>query len=83
MVQIVEATPKGGWRLQLRFDDGVEGEVDVADMIAFDGVFAAFNEPGFFEQVYVDADWGTVCWPGDLDLAPEPLYEKLTGKKIT
>ena len=51
-----------------------------ADVIAFEGVFAALRDPGVFEQVRLDPDWGTICWPGDLDIAPEPLYERVTGK---
>jgi len=80
MVRIVEATPLGARRLHLRFADGTEGEVDVAEVIAFEGVFRPLEQQAFFEQVYVDPAWGTVCWPGDLDLAPEPLYERLTRK---
>ena len=81
MLEIVEAKSVGGHRLYLLFNDGVQGEVDVAQIMPFEGVFAAFTDQGFFEQVYVDADWGTVCWPGHLDLAPEPLWERLTGRK--
>lgn len=81
MVHVVEATPMPAWWLHVRFDDGTEGDVDVAEMIAFDGVFAALREPSFFARVFVNPDWGTVCWPGDLDLAPEPFYERITGHK--
>ncbi len=79
--EIVEARAAPRYRLHLRFADGVEGEVDVAELIPFDGVFAAFKTPGFFEQVRVDETWGTVCWPGDLDLAPEPLYDRIVGRE--
>jgi hypothetical protein len=29
-----------------------------------------------FEQVRVDPDAATIVWPGDLDMAPEALYEE-------
>ena len=78
--EIVEARPLGGYRLHLRFSDGIAGEVDVAELVRFDGVFAPFATPGFFERVRVDEIWGTVCWPGGLDLAPEPLYERIVER---
>ena len=80
MVQITAVELRGGTRLHLRFDDGSAGDVDIAELIPFEGVFAALGDTSLFEQVRVDPDWGTLCWPGDLDLAPEPLYERATGK---
>ncbi len=80
MVHVTEVEPRGGTRLHLRFDDGSAGEVDIAQLIPFEGVFASLRDPDVFAQVRLDPDWGTVCWPGDLDLAPEPLYERVTGR---
>src|SRR5512137_2643251 len=80
LVHITEVEHRGGYRLHLRFDDGAEGEVDIADVLPFTGVFAAFADPAFFAQVRVDPPWGCLAWPNDLDLAPEPLYERITGR---
>ena len=77
---IVEARATARYRLYLRFADGVEGEVDVAELMPLEGVFGSLKAPGFFEQVRVDEIWGTVCWPGDLDLAPDPLYDRIVGR---
>lgn len=79
-VRIVEVTCLGHYRLHLRFDDGVAGELDVLSVVPFQGVFAQLAAPGEFEKVYVDTVWGTICWPNGLDLAPETLYEQVTGK---
>lgn len=43
------------------------------------GVFSAWLKSGVFEQVIL-ADAGHPQWPGDLDLCPDALYMKLTGK---
>jgi hypothetical protein len=80
LVRIVEAQPRGGSRLYLRFDDGAEGEVDIARVVSFEGVFAALRDPTFFARVAVDEAWGAIRWPNDVDLAPEPLYEQITGR---
>lgn len=37
---IVEARPAGGYKLYLRFEDGVEGEIDLSKLIEFKGIFA-------------------------------------------
>jgi hypothetical protein len=80
LVRIVEVQPRGGYRLHLRFDDGAEGEIDVSEVVAFDGVFAALRDPAVFARVAVDETWGAIRWPNDVDLAPEPLYERITGR---
>jgi hypothetical protein len=73
--RVVEVRPLGGYRLFIRFDDGVQGEVDVASFVRFDGVFEPLRDLARFAEAFVDL--GTVCWPDDLDLAPEVLYEKV------
>jgi hypothetical protein len=80
LIHVTEVRPLGGYRLWLRFDDGAEGDLDLSEVISFDGVFSPLKDPAFFGSVRVHPDWGTLCWPGDLDLAPEPLYERATGR---
>jgi hypothetical protein len=36
-------------------------------------VFVRLQNPALFRQAYVAFD--TVCWPGELDIAPETLYD--------
>ena len=73
---IVDAQPLKGYRLLLRFADGLSGEVNVSRWVG-KGVFKTWKKPGFFEKAYVDPEMGTVCWPGNLDLAPDALYERV------
>ena len=42
---IVEARMLGGFRVHIRFEDGVEGEVDLGRLIRFEGVFAQLRDP--------------------------------------
>ena len=79
-VVFVEQT--GPYRLRLRFDDGVEGEIDVQSTTTFEGVFAPLNDPGFFSQVRVDDDAGTIVWPNGADLDTLVLHSKVTGIPI-
>ncbi|MBS4096015.1 MAG: DUF2442 domain-containing protein [Sulfuricella sp.] len=43
-------------------------------MIEVYPVFCRLENPGFFSLARVD--YGTVTWPGDIDIAPEALYER-------
>ena len=53
LADITEVRPLDGYRLRLRFEDGVEGVVDVAELIPFDGVFAPLRDRVFFERVSI------------------------------
>lgn len=79
---IVEARATTDHRIFIRFEDGVEGEVDLADLVTFRGVFAPLRDPEEVRKVQVNADLGTVCWPSGADLDPDVLYSKLTGQPI-
>ncbi len=62
--------------LRLTFADGLVGEVDVLARMT-GPVFAQATSPEGFAQVHVDAESGTVVWPGGADLAPDTLYERV------
>jgi len=79
---IVEVKPLGGHRLYLRFEDDVAGELDFAERLRFDGVFAPLQDPRMFAQVRVDVESGTIVWPTGADLDPDVLYADLTGIPI-
>jgi hypothetical protein len=66
--------------LELTFADGTSGVVDLALRIGDGrGVFAPHKDPGFFAQVRVDPEAGTIVWPNDTDLDPDVLYEAAHG----
>ena len=80
MIRPVEVRPLPRYRLWLRYQDGTEGEVDLSHL-AGKGVFAVRNQEGVFAQVTLGAH-GQVEWPGDVDLCPDALYLRLTGKRL-
>lgn len=47
------------------------------------GVFEPFKDAAVFAQVFVDRELGTIAWPGDLDMAPAPLYEAARRNPVT
>ena len=68
-------------RLRLTFADGVVGDV-VFDPTQWTGVLTPLADPDFFKQVYVDPESRTLAWPGELDLAPEPLYAEARRRRV-
>ncbi len=78
-MEITKAKALPGYRLELKFDNGESGVVDLSEFVGR-GVFAAWEKPGVFEQVAVTAE-GAVEWPGEIDLCPDALYLRMTGKK--
>jgi hypothetical protein len=62
--------------LRLTFADGLTGEVDVLNRMR-GPVFEQARTPEGFAAVQVDAETGTVVWPGSADLAPDTLYERV------
>ena len=79
---IVHARVAGGHRLWLQFEDGVTGEVDIATLVPFEGVFAELRDPARFGAVRIDPALGTVVWPNGADLDPDVLYAGITGVPV-
>jgi uncharacterized protein DUF2442 len=59
----------------LKFEDGTEGEVDLASEL-WGPMFEPLKHPERFGEVSL-AEYGTIAWPNGADLAPEFLYERV------
>ena len=78
---VVSVRPLEGFRLHLRFEDGTEGDVDVAGIVReFTGVFEPVQAADYFRTVRVDRGLGTIRWPNGADIAPETLFVSLSRK---
>ena len=62
--------------LRLTFADGLAGEVAVLERMR-GPVFDEARTPAGFAEATIDAETGTVVWPGGADLVPDTLYERL------
>lgn len=78
MSKIIKVRPLGGYRIWIRFSDGTQGEVDLGDL-AGRGVFSAWADRNVFTAVRADKIGG-IEWPGEIDICPDALYLRLTGK---
>ena len=71
---VVSVRAAGPLRLAVRFVDGLAGEVQLKES-SLTGVFEALKDPEVFAQVRCDQ--GFVEWPGNLDLAPDAMYDEI------
>jgi hypothetical protein len=76
--RIAFVCPMPGFRLLVRFNDGIEGTVAMSALIHSPGagVFAALRDEKVFSEVGLH--YGAVTWPGELDLAPDAMYEAIS-----
>ncbi len=78
MARPTEVKARPNFRIWLRYDDGVEGEVDLSEL-AGRGVFAAWNDSTFFDSVHLGLH-GAIEWGPDIDICPDAIYLRPTGK---
>lgn len=71
MHKVTQLTVLDNTRLLLTFDAGEQRIFDASPFLER-GVFKPLKDPARFRQAYVAFD--TVCWPEDLDIAPDTLY---------
>ena len=76
--RLAEVKALKNFRIWLRYDDGTEGEVDLSD-VAGHGVFKAWNDAAFFDSVRLGSH-GAIEWGTDIDICPDAMYLRLTGK---
>lgn len=74
MYRLVEARYVREFTIWLRFNDGVEGEVDLRDEL--DGpIFEPLRDPDVFRSFQLHPELHTVTWPNGADFAPEFLHD--------
>ena len=82
MIRPTEVEARENYRIWLKYNDGVNGEVDLGHLVG-QGVFKAWDAPGYFKTARI-TEYGSVAWGDvdDIELCPNALYMRLTGKSI-
>ena len=76
MVQVINIKPMPGFKLEVKFNDGIEGVVDLSNLK--DGeAFKCWNEKGIFEKAHIEGD--AIVWNDALDIDVLNLYLNITG----
>lgn len=77
MWRMVHVRALPGFRLEVRFADGVAGTVDLSQEL-WGPMFEPLKDPDYFAKVEI-SEHGAPCWPNGADLAPDAIYEDLTS----
>jgi len=77
MDRIVHLEARPPYRLYVEFEDGVRGEVDMAQRLK-GPVFEALRDPAYFALVTLD-ELGVPVWPNGTDVAPDTLHARIVA----
>jgi len=76
MIRVTEAKWVRDFVIRLRFNDGLEGEVDLRDEL--DGpVFEPLRDVNVFRAFELHPELHTVVWQNGADFAPEFLHSRV------
>jgi len=79
---IVNVKHIADYKLELTFEDKAKGIVDFRKYLQRGGVFQRFSDPDYFRKAYIHKELAVLCWPDNLDIAPETLYSQATGHPL-
>jgi len=76
ILHVKEAKYLHDYLIWVRFNDGIEGEIDLSDELEGE-IFEPLKDISLFKSFKVDLELGTIVWQNGADLAPEFLYENV------
>jgi hypothetical protein len=72
LLDVVSVKVHPGYLLELEFENGERRHFDMSPYMA-KKPFDRLKNSSVFKCAHVD--YGTVVWPGNIDIAPETLYD--------
>ena len=75
LIDVVSVKPRKDFYLELEFENGERKLFDMRPLLAL-RPWNRIANLHLFERASVD--YGTVVWPGEIDIAPETLYDDST-----
>jgi ribosomal protein L31E len=76
ILHVAEARYDRDYVIRLRFNDGAEGFVDLAEEL-YGEMFEPLRDVEKFKSFRVDPELNTIVWENGADLAPEFLHARL------
>jgi hypothetical protein len=76
ILHVKAAKYRHDYTIWVRFNDGAEGEVDLAKELEGE-IFEPLKDLKLFKSFKVDPELQTLVWKNGADLAPEFLYENM------
>ena len=78
--RVISAEPKSGKKVLVTFSNSEQRLLDVSPFLGF-GVFKALESDTLFQKIRVN--FGTLEWPGGIDLDPDFVWEKSIRVPVT
>ncbi|MFZ4616675.1 MAG: DUF2442 domain-containing protein [Rectinemataceae bacterium] len=75
LLDVLSVQPLSGFRLALEFENGEKRIFDMLPLME-KRPFDRLKDVRLFSRARID--YGTVVWPGNIDIAPETLYMEST-----
>jgi hypothetical protein len=79
---VISATYRGEYKIEVTFEDGVTGIVDFFKYQDRGGVFEKFRDMNFFREFHINVELGVLTWGEEVDIAPETLYAEATNSPL-
>jgi hypothetical protein len=79
---VKSAKYKGGYKIEVTFEDGATGVVDFLKYLSKGGVFEKFKDIEFFKSFKINKELGVLTWGDEVDVAPETLYAEATNSPL-
>ena len=72
LIDVTSVCVRPEFQLDLVFENGEQRRFDMRPLLLMQP-WSRIATPDLFERVHID--YGTVVWPGEIDIAPETLYD--------
>jgi hypothetical protein len=79
MHKVIKIGVLADYRMELLFEDGKGGVVDLSHLVG-NGVFAAWTDYEAFKKVRI-GESGELVWDDQIDLCPDSLYLQATHQR--
>ena len=80
MIRPTFVEPLDGYRVRLRYADGVDGVIDLSADVGH-GVFASLADPVVFQTVHLGR-YGQIAWLEHIEICPDAAYAEIKGDAI-
>ena len=74
LYHVFEFERAGGYRLRIRFDDGLERLVDL-EPVLWGELYGPLRDPAVFQTVHLDPEFRTLIWGNGADFDPSILHD--------
>ena len=80
---LIKADYVKDFKINLVFEDGKAGIVDLEKIIKKGGVFTELKDQKKFKLFFIHKELKVLTWDNEIDIAPETLYKLSVGEKVS